>query len=103
MRQILVDHARTRRALKRPQDRAALTASRIPDPTGGEDLDVLSPHEALEDLAKLDPRQVDSVELRYFAGLTESEVAELRGVSPATIRRDVATARAWLAHRMRSR
>jgi RNA polymerase sigma factor (TIGR02999 family) len=103
MRQVLVDHARTRRALKRPQDRAALTASRIPDPAGGEDLDVLSLHEALEDLAELDPRQVDFVELRYFAGLTESEVAELRGVSPATIRRDVATARAWLAHRMRSR
>jgi RNA polymerase sigma factor (TIGR02999 family) len=102
MRQVLVDHARRRRALKRPPGRAALSASTIADPTAHGDVDVLALHEALEQLAALDPRQAEIVELRYFGGLTEEEVATLKHLSPATVRRDVASARYWLGQRMRS-
>ena len=102
MRQVLVDHARRRRAGKRPAGRAALSTSRIADPAAQEDMDVLALHEALEQLAALDPRQAEIIELRYFGGLTENEVATLKHLSPATVRREVASARFWLGQRMRS-
>jgi len=102
MRQILVDHARKRRARKRGLGvRAEESASKVADPSDGRDVDVLALHEALEDLAALDPRQAEIVELRYFGGLTEAEVARLKGLSPATIRREVAAARFWLGRRMK--
>jgi RNA polymerase sigma factor (TIGR02999 family) len=101
MRQILVDHARRRRAAKRPGRPAAVSASKIADPSTNRDVDVLALHEALEQLALLDPRQAEIVELRYFGGLTENEVAAMKNLSPATVRRDVATARFWLGRRMR--
>jgi len=103
MRQVLVDHARRRRALKRPHGRAAISASKIADPSTQGDVDVLALHEALEQLAALDARQAEIVELRYFGGLTEQEVAAMKHLSPATVRRDVASARFWLGQRMRSR
>lgn len=102
MRQVLVDHARRRLAMKRPADRAAVPISKIADPSTDRDIDVLALHEALEQLAKLDPRQAEIVELRYFGGMTEEEVAQVKGLSPATVRRDVASARFWLGQRMRS-
>ena len=102
MRQVLVDHARRRRALKRPSGREEVPASRIPDPGTRADIDVLALNEALDQLAALDPRQAEVVELRYFGGLTEEEVATLMGLSPATVRRDVASARFFLGQRMRS-
>jgi RNA polymerase sigma factor (TIGR02999 family) len=102
MRQVLVDHARRRRAAKRPAGRAAISVSKLADPSSGRDLDVIALHEALDDLAALDPRQAEIVELRYFGGLTEQEVATLKQLSPATVRRDVASARFWLGRRMRS-
>ena len=102
MRQILVDHARRRQAGKRQgQARSDRSLSKLAAPAGGPDLDVLALHEALTELAALDQRQADIVELRYFAGLTEEEVAKVKAVSPATIRREIATARFWLGRRMR--
>ena len=102
MRQILVDHARRRQAGKRQgQARSDRSVSKLAAPAGGPDLDVLALHEALTELAALDQRQADIVELRYFAGLTEEEVAKVKAVSPATIRREIATARFWLGRRMR--
>lgn len=102
MRQILVDHARKRRARKRGLGtRSDRSLSSIADPVGGQDLDVLALHEALNDLATLDPRQAEIVELRYFGGLTEAEVATVKALSPATIRREVAAARFWLGRRMK--
>ena len=102
MRQILVDHARKRRARKRGTGaRSDRSLSSIADPAGGQDFDVLALHEALDDLAALDPRQAEIVELRYFGGLTEEEVATLKALSPATIRREVAAARFWLGRRMK--
>src|SRR5260370_39593208 len=71
MRQILVDHARKRRARKRGMGvRADRSISKLADPSSGQDLDVLALHAAPDALATLDPRQAEIVELRYFGGLT---------------------------------
>jgi RNA polymerase sigma factor (TIGR02999 family) len=101
MRQILVDHARKRRARKRVTPvRDDRSVSRLANPASGRDFDVLALHEAIADLAELDPRQAEIVELRYFGGLTEKEVARAKALSPATIRREIAAARFWLGRRM---
>jgi DNA-directed RNA polymerase specialized sigma24 family protein len=63
---------------------------------------VIALHDALTDLAALDARQAEIVELRYFGGLTEEEVARVKALSPATIRREIAAARLWLGRRMQS-
>lgn len=103
MRQVLVDHARERAARKRAGVRVSLSASKVAHPSNGRGLDVIALHEALDDLARLDARQARIVELRYFGGLTEAEVAAALGLSPATIRREVASARYFLGSRLRSR
>ena len=102
MRQILVDHARKRRAGKRGRfARADRSVSKLADPSSGPDLDVLALHDALTALAALDPRQAEIVELRYFGGLTEEDVAKARQISPATVRREVAAAKFWLGRHMK--
>jgi RNA polymerase sigma factor (TIGR02999 family) len=102
MRQILVDHARKRRAIKRDQEHGVpVSFSHVADPAGGQDIDVLALHEALSKLSNLDARQAEVVEMRYFGGLTEQEVAVVTGLSPATIRREIAAARFWLGRQMR--
>jgi RNA polymerase sigma factor (TIGR02999 family) len=102
MRQILVDHARKRRAGKRGLfARADRSVSKLADPSSGPDLDVLALHDALTALAALDPRQAEIVELRYFGGLTEEDVAKAKQISPATVRREVAAARFWLGRHMK--
>ncbi len=63
-------------------------------------LDVLAINEALTNLAKLDPRQCTIVELRFFAGLSIEDTADVMGMSPATVKRDWLTARAWLFQQM---
>jgi RNA polymerase sigma-70 factor, ECF subfamily len=100
MRRILVDHARGRRATKRGGAARPITlgdadavAAALP---GDGSVDVLALHEALERLATLDPDQARLVELRYFGGLTIEETAEALAVSPATVKREWAVARAWL-------
>jgi RNA polymerase sigma factor (TIGR02999 family) len=101
MRQILVDHARRHQARKRGAGlRARRSVSRLADPTHAADFDVLALHEALDGLAALDARQAEIVELRYFGGLTEQEVAKCKRLSPATIRREIAAAKFWLGRRM---
>lgn len=102
MRQVLVDHARKHVAGKRGAGaRTQRTLSRIAAPTSGPDIDVIALHDALTELAALDPRQAEIVELRYFGGLTEEEVAAVKKLSPATIRREIAAARFWLGRRMK--
>jgi RNA polymerase sigma factor (TIGR02999 family) len=102
MRQILVDYARKRRAGKRGMlTRADRSVSKLADPSIGPDLDVLALHDALTALAALDPRQAEIVELRYFGGLTEEEVATAKQISPATVRRDIAAAKFWLGRHMK--
>jgi RNA polymerase sigma-70 factor, ECF subfamily len=102
MRQILVDYARKRGAAKRGAHyRVVRSPSSIADPSGAKPVDVLDLDIALTELATLDARQAEIVELRYFGGLTESEVAAITKLSPATIRRDIAAARFWLGRRMK--
>jgi RNA polymerase sigma factor (TIGR02999 family) len=100
MRRILVDHARAHHAEKRGGAMKPLSLGHADQaPAGGSDdsaLDVLMLHDALERLALLDPEQARLVELRYFGGMNIEETAEALGVSPATVKREWATARAWL-------
>lgn len=111
MRQILVQRARARHAIKRggaPQ-RVTLDEARLGDIAGAGHpgivgagssrpgtIDVEALDEALTRLAAFDAEQARIVELRYFGGLTVEEVAEVVGVSPATVKRQWAMARAWL-------
>jgi len=97
MRRVLIDHAREHLAQKRGGGAHQVTLSGIeaaPDDAGP--VDVLALHEALERLALLDSRQARLVELRYFGGLSIDETAEALEISPATVKREWATARAWL-------
>jgi RNA polymerase sigma factor (TIGR02999 family) len=100
MRQILVDHARKRRADKRGGDKTIIGLEGDSLPATSPGVDVLALHEALDEMASFDPRQRDLVELRFFGGLTIDEAAEALGVSPATVERQWALAKAWLYQRL---
>jgi RNA polymerase sigma factor (TIGR02999 family) len=95
MRRILVEHAR-RHNLKRgggvphvPLEEAAIVG-------GGRAMDLVALDDALNALARLDPRKVQVVEMRFFGGLSAEETAEVLKVSPVTVMRDWSTAKAWL-------
>jgi len=96
MRQILVERARARGAQKRwaGMDRVSLTESLLS--AAREDAMLPALDEALTRLEQLDPEQAKIVELRYFVGLGIEETAEALGISPATLKRRWALARAWL-------
>lgn len=97
MRRIAVDHARRRSAAKRGGGEAPVTL--VPSHALGADPTdtVLAVHQALQELADVNPRLVQVVECRYFAGYTEEETAEALEVSTRTVQRDWLRARAWLA------
>jgi RNA polymerase sigma-70 factor, ECF subfamily len=95
MRQILVDHARERLAKKR-NGGCRITLSEDVAVAESRELDVLAVDEALTRLSQLDEQQARVVELRYFGGLSIQETSEALGISAATVKRDWATARAWL-------
>lgn len=97
MRRILIDHAREHLAAKRGGGAKRVTLSGVDAAADSDDsIDVLALHEALEKLTALDERQGKVVELRYFGGLSVEEAAETLEISPATVKREWATARAWL-------
>jgi len=100
MRQILVDHARARQAAKRGGDVFKLSLDESTAMPEQRDLDLIALDDALKSLTELDPQQSRIVELRYFAGLTIEDTSEVLGISPATVKRDWATARAWLQREM---
>lgn len=96
MRQILVDHARSHRASKRGGDVLKLAldeAEKQPQPF---DVDVVALDDALNSLALLDQQQCRIVELKFFAGLSVEDTAEVMGISASTVKRDWFIARAWL-------
>jgi RNA polymerase sigma factor (TIGR02999 family) len=99
MRRILVDHARRRQAAKR--DGATYRLYTSEEEATARDPELLALDEALSGLEALDARQARIVELRFFGGLTVEETAEVAGVSPATVKREWRTARAWLAREIR--
>ena len=98
MRRVLVDHARKRQAVKRGDgeapvdldDVSRVVVMRLPDER------LIALDDALQELATLDERQARIVELRFFGGLSVDETANVLAVSPTTIKREWATARAWL-------
>lgn len=95
MRRVLVDYARQRGREKRGAGVTVISlnenaVARQPD------VDVVALDEALERLAAVDPQQSRVVELRFFAGLSVEETADALGISPATVKRDWATAKLWL-------
>ncbi len=96
MRDILVDYARRQRAGKRGGGQVDASLDEVEEISGVDSEEVLGVADALERLESLDPRQGKIVELRYFVGLTVPETAEVLGISPATVKREWATARAWL-------
>jgi len=100
MRHILVDHARARSAQKRPNAALRMTLDEQAQATHQRDCELLLLDQALDDLSRRDARQSQIVELRYFGGLSEYEIAEALGLSRATVTREWRTARAWLYRRV---
>jgi RNA polymerase sigma-70 factor (ECF subfamily) len=100
LRRILVDHARAEQSAKRggPQLKVTLTGVQQ-ELSSQQDHDLLIVNEALDRLAQLAPRAAQVVELRFFGGLEEKEVAEVLDVAPITVKRDWRFARAWLLTR----
>ena len=100
IRRILVDHARRRAAGKRGGDRVRVTLDERLLAPGLRELDLVVLDDAMRELAELDPELAGLVELRFFGGLTIEETAAALGVSAATVKREWATARAWLHRRI---
>jgi RNA polymerase sigma factor (TIGR02999 family) len=100
MRRILVDAARTRGSRRRGAipDKLNLDESAVLSPAP--DRSILALDEALTAFTQVAPRQAKVVELRYFGGLTEEEIAEVMKISPRTVRRDWDFARVWLAREL---
>jgi RNA polymerase sigma factor (TIGR02999 family) len=96
MRQILVDHARERKAAKRGGGNKVALEEAHGLVSPGQEVDLIELDRALDKLAEFDLRQSRIVEMRFFAGLTEDEIAEVLGVAPITVKRDWRIARALL-------
>jgi RNA polymerase sigma-70 factor (ECF subfamily) len=96
MREVLIDHARRRAADRRGGGRRRVPLDAVVDYFQGQGLDLVAVHEALDRLAERDERQAQVMTLRYFGGMTVSEVAGALGVSVVTVERDWRVARAWL-------
>jgi RNA polymerase sigma factor (TIGR02999 family) len=96
MRRVLVDHSRRKQAQKRGAGWQRLDATDAAVIPMRDTEELLALDEALDRLERLDPRQGQIVELRYFGGLTEEEAAEVLGISVRTVKREWSMARAWL-------
>lgn len=96
MRRVLVDHARRHRTEKRGGTWDKLEFDEALAPGFSRRVDLVALDDALQDLAKRDPRQSQIVELRFFGGLTTEEAAEVLDVSPRTVKREWRRAKAWL-------
>ncbi len=102
MRSIIVDAVRASRADRRggDADHVSLNTGHAEGVAQGED-EIVDVDEALKELAKLDPRLVQVVEMRYFGGMTDLEIAQALGLTDRTVRRDWEKARLLLAHALR--
>jgi RNA polymerase sigma factor (TIGR02999 family) len=96
MRRILVDHARKHHASKRGSGGEKISLDEINSLSVKQDADLVALDEALVRLAEFDLQQSRIVEMKYFGGLTIEEIAAVLNLSPATIKREWATAKAWL-------
>ncbi len=102
MREVLIDHARRRNAVRRGGGRKRVPLDLVVDYFEEQGLDVVAVHEALVRLTEFNPRQGQVMTLRYFGGLTVPEVAAALGVSVVTVERDWRLARAWLRLQIQS-
>ncbi len=100
MRQILVNHAKSRLTGKRGGGLANVSLDDVQPAVHQEAAEIVALHEALEALQALDPRKSTVVEARYFGGLSIEETAEALGISEATVNRDWRLARSWLIREM---
>lgn len=100
MRQILVDHARARHSKKRPTHGRKLSLDDIVLVSKSKGEDLIALDDALKELAAIDPRKCEVVELRFFAGVSIEEAAEILKVSRLTVIRDWNFARVWLREKM---
>src|SRR5262245_20667886 len=101
MRRILVDHASARKSLKRGGALREVNLEDVDPAEEGKAIDILALDEALTKLADRSPRQAQVVNLRFFAGLKDAEIAEMLEVTEETGRRDWASAPLWLYDQMR--
>jgi RNA polymerase sigma factor (TIGR02999 family) len=102
MRHILVDHARAKLADKRGGDSERIALEDAISLSNEPNVDLLAVDEALNELAQFDEQQSRIVELRFFGGLTIEETAHVAGISPATVKREWAMAKAWLHRKLSS-
>ena len=102
MRQILVDHARTRGRAKRGGSDIRVSLDEALAVAKDETVDLIAIDEALNRLAEIDPQQSRIVELRFFSGLSVEETSDVLEISPATVKRDWRVARAWLHRELQS-
>jgi RNA polymerase sigma-70 factor, ECF subfamily len=102
MRHILVDHARTRNYAKRGGGAPKLPLNEAAALTEQRAAELIALDDALRDLARLDARRSQIVELRFFGGLSLEETAEVMNTSPSTVQREWRAAKAWLHHTMTS-
>ena len=100
MRRFLVDHARKKAAKRRIPNAVKYTFNDVLEITDSEEIDIVKLDDALTTLEKLDPKQAKIVGLRFFVGLTDKEIAELYGVSRASINLEWQTAKLWLLQEM---
>jgi len=100
MRRTLVDHANARRAAKRGGGAENLPLDEERVSLEQTDLGLLDLDEAISELAALDPRKAELIELKYFGGLSVEEMEEITGLSSSTLGRDLRMARAWLKVRL---
>ena len=100
MRRILVDHARAKLAEKRGGDIQRISLDEADSFSNEPDIDLLAVDEALNELSRFDEQQSRIVELRFFGGLTIEETAHVAGISPATVKREWAMAKAWLHRKL---
>lgn len=101
MRQVLVDHARSKQARKRGADLQRISLSDCAQTAAESSADLLSLHEALGELERFDPRKANAIDLHYFGGLTIQETADALSISRPTAERDLRLGQAWLSRHMK--
>jgi RNA polymerase sigma factor (TIGR02999 family) len=100
MRRILVTHAIAKKAEKRGSGELTISLEDVVTLPNKQDVDIVSLDETLKELAKFDEQQAKIVELKFFGGLTNEEIAEVLGISDSTVKREWRSAKAWLISRM---
>jgi RNA polymerase sigma factor (TIGR02999 family) len=101
MRRILVTHAIAKKAEKRGSGELTISLDDVVTLPNKKDVDLVSLDETLKELAKFDEQQARIVELKFFGGLTNEEIAEVSGISDSTVKREWRSAKAWLVSRMK--